>query len=116
MIVLLCPDTKTPPLNDILDLATPHCLSQYTSCLSLSINYSSFLSTLDSQSNPTTVTKDLSNSRWQHATIVEMTMLHYDDTSELVLIPTNKFTVECKWVFFEKTFPKGIVDRLKPNW
>ena len=43
----------------------------------------------------------------------EMTALHSNDTWDLVVLPSGKFTVGCRWVYTVKVGPNGQVDRLK---
>ncbi|WKA01486.1 hypothetical protein VitviT2T_019766 [Vitis vinifera] len=43
----------------------------------------------------------------------EMTALHSNDTWDLVVLPSGKSTVGCRWVYTVKVGPDGQVDRLK---
>ena len=42
-----------------------------------------------------------------------MAALHSNDTWDLVVLPSCKFTVGCRWVYTVKVGPNGQVDRLK---
>ncbi|KAL6343109.1 hypothetical protein AAG906_018947 [Vitis piasezkii] len=43
----------------------------------------------------------------------EMVALHSNDTWDLVVLPSGKFIVGCRWVYTVKVGPDGQVDRLK---
>ena len=43
----------------------------------------------------------------------EMAALHSNDTWDLVVFPSGKSTVGCRWVYAVKVGPDGQVDRLK---
>ena len=43
----------------------------------------------------------------------EMTALHSNGTWDLVVLPSGKSTVGCRWVYTVKVGPDGQVDRLK---
>ena len=43
----------------------------------------------------------------------EMTALHSNGTWDLVVLPSGKFTVSCRWVYTVKVDPDGQVDHLK---
>ena len=43
----------------------------------------------------------------------EMAALHSNDTWDLVVLPSGKSTVGCRWVHTVKVGPDGQVDRLK---
>ena len=43
----------------------------------------------------------------------EMTTLHSNSTWDLVVLPSGKSTVGCRWVYTIKVGPDGQVDRLK---
>ncbi|RVW64348.1 Retrovirus-related Pol polyprotein from transposon RE2 [Vitis vinifera] len=47
------------------------------------------------------------------AMVDEMTALHSNGTWDLVVLPSCKFTVGCRWVYTVKVGPDGQVDRLK---
>nr|XP_016457930.1 PREDICTED: uncharacterized protein LOC107781705 [Nicotiana tabacum] len=55
----------------------------------------------------------LSHPGWRHAMIDEMSPLHMSGTWELVLLPSGKSTVGCRWVYAVKVGPNGKVDQLK---
>ncbi|RVW98210.1 Retrovirus-related Pol polyprotein from transposon RE2 [Vitis vinifera] len=50
---------------------------------------------------------------WQQAMVDEMAALHSNGTWDLVVLPSNKSTVGCRWVYTVKVGPDGQVDRLK---
>ncbi|RVW86509.1 Retrovirus-related Pol polyprotein from transposon RE2 [Vitis vinifera] len=47
------------------------------------------------------------------AMVDEMAALHSNDTWDLVVLPSGKSTVGCRWVYAVKVGPDGQVDRLK---
>ncbi|RVW53002.1 Retrovirus-related Pol polyprotein from transposon RE1 [Vitis vinifera] len=55
----------------------------------------------------------LSHPGWRQAMVDEMTALHSNDTWDLVVYPSGKSTVGCRWVYAVKVGPDGQVDRLK---
>nr|CAN82683.1 hypothetical protein VITISV_000483 [Vitis vinifera] len=50
---------------------------------------------------------------WRQAMVDEMTALHSNGTWDLVVLPSSKSTVGCRWVYTVKVGPDGQVDRLK---
>ncbi|RVW51698.1 Retrovirus-related Pol polyprotein from transposon RE1 [Vitis vinifera] len=57
--------------------------------------------------------KALSHPGWRQAMVDEMTALHSNDTLDLVVLPSGKSIVDCRWVYTVKVSPNGQVDRLK---
>ncbi|RVW93623.1 Retrovirus-related Pol polyprotein from transposon RE1 [Vitis vinifera] len=55
----------------------------------------------------------LSHPGWRQAMVDEMTALHSNGTWDLVVLPSGKSTVGCRWVYAVKVGPDGQVDRLK---
>ncbi|RVX18211.1 Retrovirus-related Pol polyprotein from transposon RE2 [Vitis vinifera] len=50
---------------------------------------------------------------WRQAMVDEMAALHSNGTWDLVVLPSGKSTVGCRWVYTIKVGPDGQVDRLK---
>ncbi|RVW98238.1 Retrovirus-related Pol polyprotein from transposon RE2 [Vitis vinifera] len=50
---------------------------------------------------------------WRQAMVDEMAALHSNGTWGLVVLPSGKSTVGCRWVYAVKVGPDGQVDRLK---
>ncbi|RVW26535.1 Retrovirus-related Pol polyprotein from transposon RE1 [Vitis vinifera] len=50
---------------------------------------------------------------WRQAMLDEMVALHSNGTWDLVVLPSGKCTVGCRWVYTVKVGPDGQVDRLK---
>nr|CAN69691.1 hypothetical protein VITISV_026777 [Vitis vinifera] len=50
---------------------------------------------------------------WRQAMVDEMAILHSNGTWDLVVLPSGKSTVGCRWVYAVKVGPDGQVDRLK---
>ncbi|RVX18130.1 Retrovirus-related Pol polyprotein from transposon RE2 [Vitis vinifera] len=50
---------------------------------------------------------------WRQAMVDEMAALHSNGTWDLVVLPSGKSTVGCRWVYAVKVGPDGQVDRLK---
>nr|CAN81594.1 hypothetical protein VITISV_042175 [Vitis vinifera] len=44
---------------------------------------------------------------WRQAMVDEMVALHSNDTWDLVVLPSGKFTVGCRWVYTVKVGPNG---------
>ncbi|RVX22062.1 Retrovirus-related Pol polyprotein from transposon RE1 [Vitis vinifera] len=55
----------------------------------------------------------LSHPGWRQAMVDEMAALHSNGTWDLVVLPSGKSTVSCRWVYAVKVGPDGQVDRLK---
>ncbi|RVX05810.1 Retrovirus-related Pol polyprotein from transposon TNT 1-94 [Vitis vinifera] len=55
----------------------------------------------------------LSHPGWRQAMMDEMAALHSTGTWDLVVLPSGKSTVGCRWVYAVKVGPDGQVDRLK---
>ncbi|RVW78990.1 Retrovirus-related Pol polyprotein from transposon RE1 [Vitis vinifera] len=55
----------------------------------------------------------LSHPGWRQAMVDEMDALHSNGTWDLVILPSGKSTVGCRWVYAVKVGPDGQVDRLK---
>ena len=45
----------------------------------------------------------------------EMATLHSNGTWDLVVLPSGKSTIGCRWVYTVKVGPDGQVDRLKAH-
>ncbi|RVW77180.1 Retrovirus-related Pol polyprotein from transposon RE2 [Vitis vinifera] len=52
-------------------------------------------------------------SRLRQAMVDEMAALHSNGTWDLVVLPSSKSTIGCRWVYTVKVGPDGQVDRLK---
>ncbi|RVW83660.1 Retrovirus-related Pol polyprotein from transposon RE1 [Vitis vinifera] len=91
----------------------PHPIYNFLSYHQLSSPYSAFISAISSVSLPKSTPEALSHSGWRQAMVDEMTVLHSNDTWDLVVLPSGKFTVGCRWVYTVKVGPNGQVDRLK---
>ncbi|RVW45240.1 putative mitochondrial protein [Vitis vinifera] len=55
----------------------------------------------------------LSHPGWRQPMVDEMAALHSNGTWDLVVLPSGKSTVGCRWVYAVKVSPDGQVDRLK---
>ena len=55
----------------------------------------------------------LSHPGWRQAMVNEMDALHSNGTWDLIVLPSGKSTVGCRWVYTVKASPNGQVDRLK---
>ncbi|KAL6316959.1 hypothetical protein AAG906_024497 [Vitis piasezkii] len=79
----------------------------------LSSPYSAFVSAISSVSLPKSTHEALSHPGWRQAMVDEMAALHSNGTWDLVVLPSGKSTVGCRWVYAVKVGPDGQVDRLK---
>ncbi|RVW39488.1 Retrovirus-related Pol polyprotein from transposon TNT 1-94 [Vitis vinifera] len=91
----------------------PHPIYNFLSYHRLSSPYSAFVSAISSVSLPKSTQETLSNPGWRQAMVDEMTALHSNGTWDLVVLPSGKSTVGCRWVYAVKVGPDGQVDRLK---
>ncbi|RVW58329.1 Retrovirus-related Pol polyprotein from transposon RE1 [Vitis vinifera] len=57
----------------------------------------------------------LSHPGWRQAMVDEMAALHSNGTWDLVVLPSGKSIVGCRWVYIVKVGPNGQVDRLKAS-
>ncbi|RVW96915.1 Retrovirus-related Pol polyprotein from transposon TNT 1-94 [Vitis vinifera] len=91
----------------------PHPIYNFLSYHRLSSPYSAFVSAISSVSLPKSTHEVLSHPGWRQAMVDEMVALHSNDTWDLVVLPSGKSTVGCRWVYAVKVGPDGQVDRLK---
>ncbi|RVX13353.1 Retrovirus-related Pol polyprotein from transposon RE1 [Vitis vinifera] len=91
----------------------PHPIYNFLSYHRLSSPYSAFVSAISSVSLPKSTPEALSHPGWRHAMVDEMAALHSNGTWDLVVLPSGKSTVGCRWVYTVKVGPDGQVDRLK---
>ncbi|KAJ9692402.1 hypothetical protein PVL29_011454 [Vitis rotundifolia] len=91
----------------------PHPIYNFLSYHRLSSPYSAFVSAIYFVSLPKSAPEALSHPRWQQAMVHEMAALHSNGTWDLVVLPSGKSTVGCRWVYTVKVGPDGQVDRLK---
>ena len=79
----------------------------------LSSPYYAFVSAISFVSLPKSTSEALSHPDWQQAMVDEMAALHFNGTWDLVVLPSGKSIVGCRWVYTVKVDPHGQVDRLK---
>ncbi|KAJ9701155.1 hypothetical protein PVL29_006480 [Vitis rotundifolia] len=91
----------------------PHPIYNFLSYHRLSSPYSAFVSTISSVSLPKSTHEALSHPGWRQAMVDEMAALHSNGTWDLVVLPSGKSTVGCRWVYTVKVGSDGQVDRLK---
>ncbi|RVW86596.1 Retrovirus-related Pol polyprotein from transposon TNT 1-94 [Vitis vinifera] len=91
----------------------PHPIYNFLSYHRLSSPYSAFVSAISSVSLPKSTHEALSHPGWRQAMVDEMAALHSNGTWDLVVYPSGKSTVGCRWVYAVKVGPDGQVDRLK---
>ncbi|RVW92475.1 Retrovirus-related Pol polyprotein from transposon RE1 [Vitis vinifera] len=91
----------------------PHPIYNFLSYHRLSSPYSAFVSAISSISLPKSTHEALSHPGWRQAMVDEMAALHSSGTWDLVVLPSGKSTVGCRWVYAVKVGPDGQVDRLK---
>ena len=61
---------------------------------------------------PKSTPEALSHPGWRQTLVNEMTALHSNGTWDLIVLPSGKSTVGCRWVYAVKVGPDQ-VDRLK---
>ncbi|KAL6325861.1 hypothetical protein AAG906_031094 [Vitis piasezkii] len=88
-------------------------IANFVSYDHLSSSSSVFLASIDSISEPKTVTEALNHPGWKNAMLEEIRALEDNHTWKLVDLPQGKKVVGCKWVFAVKVNPDGFVARLK---
>ncbi|RVW11935.1 Retrovirus-related Pol polyprotein from transposon RE1 [Vitis vinifera] len=120
-IPLASPAPALPPSADLpialrkgnRSTRNPHPIYNFLSYHRLSSPYSAFVSTISFVSLPKSTLEALFHPGWRQAMVDEMTALHSNDTWDLVVLPSSKSTVGCRWVYTVKVGPDGQVDRLK---
>ncbi|RVW20204.1 Retrovirus-related Pol polyprotein from transposon RE1 [Vitis vinifera] len=91
----------------------PHPIYNFLSYHRLSSSYSAFVFAISSVSLPKSTHEALSHPGWRQAMVDEMAALHSNDTWDIVVLPSGKSTVGCRWVYAVKVGLDGQVDRLK---
>ncbi|RVW95243.1 Retrovirus-related Pol polyprotein from transposon RE2 [Vitis vinifera] len=91
----------------------PHPIYNFLSYHRLSSPYFAFVFAISSVSLPKSTPEALSYPGWRQAMVDEMTALHSNGTWDLVVLPSGKSTVGCRWVYIVKVGPDGQVDRRK---
>ncbi|RVW13553.1 Retrovirus-related Pol polyprotein from transposon TNT 1-94 [Vitis vinifera] len=108
------PDAMPPrPLQGTRSTRNPHPIYNFLSYHRLSSPYSAFVSAISSVPLPKSTHEALSHPDWRQAMVDEMAALHSNSTWDLVVLPSGKSTVGCRWVYAVKVGPDGQVDRLK---
>ncbi|RVW11978.1 Retrovirus-related Pol polyprotein from transposon TNT 1-94 [Vitis vinifera] len=108
------PDVMPPrPLQVLALLVILIPIYNFLSYHRLSSPYSAFVSAISSVSLPKSTHEALSHPGWRQAMVDEMAALHSNGTWDLVVLPSGKSTVGCRWVYAVKVGPDGQVDRLK---
>jgi len=92
---------------------TEHPIYNFVSYHSLSLGYSTFISSFSSISLPKTITNALSHLGWQDAKVEEIFALHSNRTWNLVPLRQGKSTIGCHWVFTITVGLDGHIDRPK---
>ncbi|RVX21356.1 Retrovirus-related Pol polyprotein from transposon RE2 [Vitis vinifera] len=91
----------------------PHPIYNFLSYHRLSSPYSAFVSAISYISLSKSTPEALSHLSWRQTMVDEMAALHSNDTWDLVVLPSGKSTVGCRWVYTVKVGSDGQVDRLK---
>ncbi|RVX20561.1 Retrovirus-related Pol polyprotein from transposon RE2 [Vitis vinifera] len=120
-IPLASPAPTLPPSADLpialqkgnRSIRNPHPIYNFLSYYRLSSPYSAFVSAISSVSLPKSTPEALSHLGWRQAMVDEMAALHSNGTWDLVVLPSGKSTVGCRWVYTVKVGPDSQVDRLK---
>ena len=120
-IPLASPTPALPPADHLpislrkgnQSTSNPHPIYNFLSYHRLSSPYSAFVSAISYVSLPKNTNEALSNPGWQQAMVDEMVALHSTSTWDLVVLPSGKSPVGCRWVYTIKVGPGGQVDRLK---
>ncbi|RVW87780.1 Retrovirus-related Pol polyprotein from transposon TNT 1-94 [Vitis vinifera] len=113
-LALLSPDDLPIAIRkDTLSTRNPHPIYNFLSYHRLSSPYSAFVSAISSVSLPKSTHEALSHPGWRQAMVDETAALHSNGTWDLIVLPSGKSTVGCRWVYAVKVGPDGQVDRLK---
>ncbi|RVX07639.1 Retrovirus-related Pol polyprotein from transposon TNT 1-94 [Vitis vinifera] len=114
-IPLASPTSALPPSADLpialrkgnRSTRNPHPIYNFLSYHRLSSPYSAFVSAISSVSLPKSTLEALSHPGWRQVMVDEMTALHSNGTWDLVVLPSGKSTVGCRWVYTVKVGPDG---------
>ncbi|CAN1754263.1 Retrovirus-related Pol polyprotein from transposon TNT 1-94, partial [Linum perenne] len=92
---------------------TQHPIGSYVDYTGLSPKYRAFITNMDSIEIPKSIHEALQNSKWKLAVEEELHALHKNQTWDMVILPSDKRTVDCRWIFTVKYKSDGSVERFK---
>ncbi|RVW89047.1 Retrovirus-related Pol polyprotein from transposon TNT 1-94 [Vitis vinifera] len=114
-IPLASPAPTLPPFADLpivlrkgnRSTRNPHPIYNFLSYHRLSSPYSAFVFAISSVYLPESTPEARSHPGWRQAMVDEMATLHSNGTWDLVVLPSGKSTVVCRWVYTVKVGPDG---------
>ena len=95
--------------------SNPHPIYNFLSYHQLPSPYSAFVSAISSVSLSKNTNEALSHPGWQQAMVDKMGALHSTGTWDLVVLPSGKSPIGCRWVYTVKVGSDGRVDHLKAS-
>ncbi|RVW27628.1 Retrovirus-related Pol polyprotein from transposon TNT 1-94 [Vitis vinifera] len=106
-LYLLPNDLPIAVRKDTRSIRNPHPIYNFLSYHRLSSPYFAFVFAISSVSLPKSTHEALSHPGWQQTMVDEMAALHSNGTWDLVVLPSGKSTVGCRWVYAVKVGPDG---------
>jgi len=92
---------------------SPYPIHNYVSHHSLSNNYSSFVMSLHTTTEPKTYAEASKHDCWKQAMQVELQALEKTGTWQLVDLPPNVKPIGCRWIYKVKHHVDGSIERYK---
>jgi Reverse transcriptase (RNA-dependent DNA polymerase) len=93
--------------------STSHPISHYMSFETLPHACKAFMTSLHSNYTPREWREAMQDPRWKNTMFEEMRALVKNDTWDMILRPSGKNIMGCKWVYSIKHNPEGKMDRFK---
>ncbi|CAN1132933.1 Retrovirus-related Pol polyprotein from transposon TNT 1-94 [Linum perenne] len=116
-------DPTTPTWDADLDIpiairkgvrsCTQHPIGRHVGYERLSENFKVFITSLDNTKVPKNIQEALQEPKWKQAVIDELQALEKNNTWDIVKLPPDKRTVDCKWIFTIKYNSDGTIERFK---
>ena len=85
--------------SDCSFFGKPYSIFSFLSDSKLSFKHQAFTFVVSSMFEPTTYKQANSISHWQNAMTKEIKALDKNQTWDMVILPHNKSTIGCKWVY-----------------
>ncbi|KAL4296927.1 hypothetical protein GQ457_12G004040 [Hibiscus cannabinus] len=92
---------------------SPHSIAQVLSYDNLSFSHSSYINNIEIFPEPKNYKQAVMHDCWQAAMREEIEALERNHTWDLVLLPSGKQTIGCKWVYKTKLKSDGSLERYK---
>ena len=101
------------PKSSSYQVSTSHSLNKHVSYDKLSVSYQSFLVSIFSMAEPKSFKQVVLDENWKKTMEKEIKALEANQTWILTLLPPNKKTIGCKWVYKIKHKQDGSIEYYK---